>query len=162
MSKHLYLLRHAKSSWDDTHQKDFDRPLNDRGKKAAPLMGRVIKDRELDIDRIICSPSKRTRETLELLQKEANLKASTDFVDGIYEASVGELRKIVRSQKDKHDAVLLIGHNPGMESLLADLTGEYERFPTACLASIALNISEWRDLDPDCGKMEWILRPRSL
>lgn len=162
MSKHLYLLRHAKSSWDDPHQKDFDRPLNARGKKAAPLMGRVIKDRELDIDRIICSPSKRTRETLELLQNEAKLKASIDFVDGIYEASVGELRKIVRSQKDKYEAILLIGHNPGMESLLADLTGEFERFPTAALASIKLNITEWRDLDPDCGAMEWILRPRSL
>ena len=162
MSKHLYLLRHAKSSWDDPHQKDFDRPINARGKKAAPLMGRVIKDRELDIDRIICSPSKRTRETLELLQNEAKLKASIDFVDGIYEASVGELRKIVRSQKDKYEAILLIGHNPGMESLLADLTGEFERFPSAALASIKLNITEWRDLDPDCGAMEWILRTRSL
>lgn len=159
---HLYLLRHAKSSWDDPHLSDFERPLNERGKKAAPLMGRVIKERELKIDKILCSPAKRTKETLASLNEAADLKSSIDFVDGIYEASVGQLRKILRGQKNKFESILMIGHNPGMESLQEDLTGQWERFPTACLASINLGIEDWHDLDPGCGSLEFILRPKSL
>ncbi len=159
---HLYLLRHAKSSWDDPHLSDFERPLNERGRKAAPLMGRVIKEREIRIDKILCSPATRTKETLTLLAEAAELKTSPEFVDGIYEASVGELRKILRKQKNRYTSILMIGHNPGMESLQEDLTGEWERFPTACLACVSLDIDDWHDLDPGCGKLEFVLRPKSL
>ena len=158
----LFLLRHAKSSWDDPYQRDFDRPLNPRGKNAAPMMGQVIKDKGIKPSKILCSPAQRTRETLELLNQTANLDSSIEFVDGIYEASTGELRKILRNVKQKHESVLMIGHNPGMEGLANDLTGDYERFPTAALASISLNIDAWKDLDPATGVFNWIITPKSL
>lgn len=162
MSMHLYLMRHAKSSWDNPDLSDFERPLNQRGQKAAPLIGRVIRERELLPAKILCSPSKRTRETLDLVLSSSGLTSPVDFVDGIYEATVGGLRKILRSTKNKFESVLLIGHNPGMEGLLQDLTGDYEHFPTATLASIDLDIDDWHDLDPGCGVLEFILRPRNL
>ena len=158
----LYLLRHAKSSWDNPHQGDFDRPLNSRGKKAAPFMGQVMKERNICPDKILCSPAKRTRETLSLLLEASQLDCPVDYVDGIYEASVGELRKILRKQKDGPGSILMIGHNPGMEGLFNDLTGDWERFPTACLASISLNIKSWQDIEPRSGKQEWVLTPKGL
>lgn len=158
----LFLLRHAKSSWDDHNQSDFDRPLNERGKKAAPLIGSIIKERSVSPEKILCSPAKRTRETLELLLETSKLDCPIDYIDGIYEASVGELRKILKKVNDDHSSILMIGHNPGMEGLFSDLTGDYERFPTAALASISLNITDWSDLNPGCGESNWVITPKGL
>ena len=159
---HLYLLRHAKSSWDNPNLGDFDRPLNKRGQKSAPLMGSVLKERKIKPDKILCSPSVRTKETLELVLGTSKLKSPVEFVDGIYDASVGDLRSILRKQETDDQSILMIGHNPGMEGLLDNLTGIWERFPTACLAHIILDLEEWGDLKPGCGKLNWILRPKEL
>lgn len=158
----LYLLRHAKSSWDNPHLADFDRPLNKRGQKAAPLMGSIVEERKVEPNKILCSPAKRTRETLDLFLETAKLESPVEFVDNIYAASTGELRAILKKQDSSDQSILMIGHNPGMESLLENLTGEWERFPTACLASIKLKIDSWKDLERRSGTLEWILRPKNL
>lgn len=158
----LYLLRHAKSSWDDMNQADFDRPLNKRGRQAAPVMGSVLKKKGIKPDLILCSPARRTRETLDLVVDAARLKSPVSFEEHIYEASLGELRRLLRGQKEDRQSILLIGHNPGMANLLSDLTGEYEHFPTAALACISLGIESWRDLEPGTGSLDWILRPKEL
>lgn len=159
--KQLYLLRHAKSSWDDLELDDFDRPLNGRGKKAAPLIGKVIRDKGLKPDLIICSPSKRTRQTIKLVLEASELNNKIDFEDRIYEASSEQLLAVLKEQK-KADSILMVGHNPGIEELLTKLTGDYEHFPTAALAAIDLDIEKWNAIAGGAGEMRWIVRPREL
>ncbi len=161
--KHLFLLRHAKSSWDDLDLSDFDRPLNSRGEKAAPRMGKEMKKRAVKPDLILCSPSKRTKETLSLVAESADLVSTeVSFCDEIYEATVKDLLKVLHKQSKSHKTILMVGHNPGMESLLLDLTGDYEHFSTAALASIDVDLDDWKDLDKGVGKLRWILRPKEL
>ncbi len=161
--KHLFLLRHAKSSWDDLDLSDFDRPLNSRGEKAAPRMGKEMKKRAVKPDLILCSPSKRTKETLSLVAESADLVSiEVSFCDEIYEATVKDLLKVLHKQSKSHKTILMVGHNPGMESLLLDLTGDYEHFSTAALASIDVDLDDWKDLNKGVGKLKWILRPKEL
>lgn len=160
--KELLLLRHAKSSWDDTSLADFDRPLNERGKKAAPLMGKILREKKLKPELILCSPSKRTRQTIKLFLEAAKLEIDVTFEDGIYEASVTKLIKLLQSQKSKTQSILMVGHNPGMAGLLTELTGEIEHFPTAALAKIDLKIENWSDITRGAGELAWILRPKEL
>lgn len=160
--KELYLLRHAKSSWDDSSLDDFDRPLNERGKKAAPLMGRVMREKKLKPDLILCSPSKRTKQTAKHIIDSSKIKSEITYDERIYEASTADLFELLKAQDAKLACILLIGHNPGMESLLTHLTGAEELFPTAALAKVSLDIEKWKGIKDGAGKMDWILRPKEL
>jgi phosphohistidine phosphatase len=137
--KKLLLLRHAKSSWDDASLPDFDRPLNERGQRAAPLVGEFMRERKFHPDLIVCSPAKRTRETIALVLEAAAVEPPIRYDERIYEASVGHLLEIISQLEDDKTEVMLVGHNPGFENLLERLTGKTERMPTAALARIALN-----------------------
>jgi len=128
--KSLYLLRHAKSSWDDPTMHDFDRPLNARGIRAAKFMGEMMNERGFVPDLTLCSPSTRTRMTVELLDCEAPIV----FDDRIYEASLGDLVAVLEDHQNSADALLIVCHNPGIESLIRHLTGKIEPIPTAALA----------------------------
>lgn len=160
--KHLFLLRHAKSSWDDDSLDDFDRPLNPRGKKAAPMMGKVLKERDIAPDIVLCSPAKRTKQTLKLVNETAKLKSDVTFDEAIYDASAADLRKLLKKQKNSVKSVLLIGHNPGLEELLEDLTGKYERLPTAALVQVDITADEWSSINNGGNKLAWIVRPKDL
>lgn len=160
--KHLFLLRHAKSSWDDPSLDDFDRPLNDRGKKAAPLMGRIMRERDVQPDLILCSTAKRTKQTAKLVAESAKLKSPIVFTDEIYEASTEALLDIIKAQEASVESILMIGHNPGLSELLMELTGEYEHFPTAALAKVALEVDKWKSIKGGAGQLKWILRPKEL
>jgi len=160
--KHLFLLRHAKSSWDDDSLDDFDRPLNPRGKKAAPMMGKVLKERDIAPDIVLCSPAKRTKQTLKLVSETAKLKSDVTFDEAIYDASAADLRKLLKKQKDSVKSILLIGHNPGLEELLEDLTGKYERLPTAALVRVEITADEWSSINNGGNKLAWIVRPKDL
>lgn len=130
--RNLFLLRHAKSSWDDISLSDFERPLNSRGTIAARFMGEFMLERGLVPDIVLCSTSKRTRMTLELLIDSSGFESEIVYDDRIYEASVGDLLAVL----DDHEAenILVICHNPGIESLIRHLTGQIEPMPTAALA----------------------------
>lgn len=158
----LYLLRHAKSSWDNPGLADFDRPLNERGKRAAPFMGEVFSARNCPVDLVICSPAKRTRQTADLFMKAAKLKAAVDFEDGIYEASCRNLVNILKRQESGQKNILMIGHNPGFGELLSYFTQAREHFPTASLAHITFKCDDWINVNSDSGNFEWILRPKEL
>lgn len=161
--KKLFLLRHAKSSWDDERLADFDRPLNERGKKAAPFMGKVIRDKKLKPDLILCSPAKRTKQTAKLVLEASELnKSSLTYEQRIYEASAAELLNVLKAQDGDVGSIMMIGHNPGMSDLLAELTGVYEHFPTAALANIELKIDHWSGIESGAGELTWILRPKEL
>lgn len=162
-AKTLYLFRHAKSSWDDPGLSDFDRPLTKRGDKSAPLMGKVMRARDVCPSVVICSPSKRTRQTAKMALKKAGLdEAEIVFDNGLYHATTGGLIDITKKIDDLLSTAMLIGHNPGLSELVYLLTGVEEAFPTAALACIRLNIAHWKDLKTGSGKMEWIVRPREI
>ena len=157
----LYLLRHAKSSWKDDSLRDFDRPLRDRGRKAAKRIGGHLANEKLNVPLMICSPAVRTRETAELLLKSADLRVEERFDERIYEASLGDLLQVVSEIPNDKQVVILIGHNPGFEELLEFLTGERRRMPTAALAKITFD-AEWKNVKPIQGRLEWFVTPKEL
>ena len=157
----LYLLRHAKSSWKDASLSDFERPLKRRGREAAQLVGERLAQEKLKNPLLICSPAVRARETAELVLKRAKLRVEERWDERIYEASLHDLRQVVAEIPDDKTVVILIGHNPGFEELLAFLTGEGRRMPTAALAKIDFDVS-WKDVAASSGKLDWFTTPKEL
>ena len=161
--KTLYVLRHAKSSWEDSDLADFDRPLNDRGKTAAPFMGKVMKNNELAPDLILSSPAVRARETARLVKDAADLDADIKHDERIYEASPQTLQQVAASIDDSFESAMIVGHNPGLEDLVSALTGAREDLPTAALAQLALPIDRWSEIGPRTrGTLVRVWRPREL
>jgi phosphohistidine phosphatase len=160
--KTLFLLRHAKSSWDDSALNDFERPLNERGLRAAPLIGETIRQQQLQIDSIVSSPAKRAAQTALLVKEAAQINGEIQFDREIYEASSQKLLQITANVGKEIESVLLVGHNPGFENFLKFLTGEIHTMPTAALAVIDLRIDKWNKISAGAGKLRMLLRPKEL
>jgi phosphohistidine phosphatase len=160
--KTLLLLRHAKSSRKDPSIKDFDRPLNHRGLKAASLVGEFIRKRKLQPDLVLSSPAERARQTTELALAEAGLKISVRHDERIYEATGAGLLEVVAQIEDDVKVAMLVGHNPGFEELLEALTGEAHSLPTAALAGVELDIEKWNKVRAATGRLEWLVSPKDL
>lgn len=158
--KTLLLLRHAKSSWDDTSLSDFERPLNPRGMQTAPFIGELIAEKGWQPDMILSSPAVRAKQTALLAKEAAHLKAEVRFDEKIYEASQFQLLEVLKGITSPAGTVLLVGHNPGMEGLLGLLTGEMHSIPTAALIKIELNIDSWDRIERDRGKVEEFIKPK--
>lgn len=160
--KTLYLMRHAKSSWKDSTLQDFDRPLNGRGREAAPLVGRLVRKRKLRVDLILSSPAARARQTAVLVKESAGLDAELLYDERIYEADAARLVEVVAQAGESAEALMLVGHNPGMEELLTLLTGESRSMQTATLACISLDVEKWGKAREHSGRLEWLVRPEEL
>jgi phosphohistidine phosphatase len=160
--KTLFLLRHAKSSWDNPDLTDFERPLNERGLRAAPQMGHYIKKQNIKPDVVISSPAVRARDTAELIIKSAGLKVELRFDARIYDATWLDLLRVIASIEDEKETAMLIGHNPGFEETVFRLTDEQIKLPTAALAKINLEIERWNETREFCGKVEWVVRSKDL
>lgn len=171
--KRLILLRHAKSGWDDPVARDYDRPLNERGRIAAASIGRWAEQNGMAVDSIVASPAVRCTETLDLFQPPAGMAAIEPHWDRrIYLASSATLLDVVRDLDDDDPCVLMCGHNPGMEDLILDLVPDdgssplrdmaEEQFPTAGLATIEMDVAHWRDVDNRCGQLVQFTRPRDI
>lgn len=158
--KTLYILRHAKSSWDTPALADFDRPLNARGLKAAAFMGEFIHQNGFLPDVVCASPALRARETASLIHDNAGLTAAVMFDERIYEASAQTLRIVVAGLPDNAASAMIIGHNPGLEQIVRFLTGRIESMPTAALAVIDLDIAAWQDVSEKCGALRVLIRPK--
>lgn len=158
--KKLYILRHAKSSWDNPILADFERPLNERGINTAHFMGEFITENEFLPDLILSSPATRARETSNIVKKKAHLHADIKLEENIYEASPQTLLKVVSELKENFQSVLLVGHNPGLEGLIKLLTTENQSMPTAGLAVIELNIEKWNEVKPESGNLLDMIRPK--
>jgi phosphohistidine phosphatase len=158
----LYLLRHAKSSWDDASQQDFERPLNNRGRKACELIGEVIEEKGIDFDLVLVSTALRTRQTIEIVKDRAKLRGEVRYDERIYEATVSQLLEVISQVDNDRKSVLLVGHNPGLEGLLTLLTGEQQRVTTANLARIKIKATKWSANLADKGTLDWIIRPKEL
>ena len=158
--KTLYIFRHAKSSWDNPDLADFERPLNHRGKTAAPFMGEVMRRHGFIPEVILSSPAVRARETARLAKEAGDLGADIKHEERIYEASPQTLRQVAAEIEDEADAAMIVGHNPGMEGFIRLLTGERESMPTAALAIIELDIDSWKDIDANSGTLQKVMRPK--
>ena len=160
--KTLFLLRHAKSSWNDPNLQDFDRPLNARGRKAAELIATYIKKQKVFPDLVISSPAVRARETIEIIVKAVKLPAELRFDQRIYEASALALIEVISQIEEDKSKVLLVGHNPGMENLLEMLTSEVVQMATGTLAKIDLKTARWSKALEGQGKLDWQVKPKEL
>ena len=158
----LLLLRHAKSSWNSPANSDHERPLNPRGRAAAPRMGELCRELDLVPDLVLSSDSARTRETFDLFAQSAGFAGEVRFLPELYHASASVL---LESLADAGPArrPLLLAHNPGMEDLFERLSGEYERFPTAALAAFQLAIDDWHTpIRRDVCQPAGLWRPKEL
>jgi phosphohistidine phosphatase len=161
--KTLLLLRHAKSSWRDESLADHDRPLNDRGKRDAPRMGRLLKAQQLVPDIVVCSTAKRARKTATRVLEASGYNVALELREELYHAPPNVFIEMLQGQQDDHQCVMLVGHNPGMEDLLALVTRRFETLPTAALAQVELPIDRWRDLTMDTpGALVHLWRPKEL
>jgi phosphohistidine phosphatase len=170
--KTVTLFRHAKSGGkDDPGLADFDRPLADRGIKAAPKMGKAMRKRKLMPGLILCSPSVRTRQTLTLAEAEAwGRQPEVRFDERIYEASVQTLLKLLRGLPDELSHIMIVGHNPGLQNLAIALTPQENparaafsaKLPTAALVSFDFDTERWRNVKPGMGQLQLFLTPNML
>lgn len=158
--KTLYIMRHAKSSWDDAGISDLERPLNERGKRTAPFMGGLMRRRGLLPDVILSSPAKRARKTAVLVKQGGSLDADIVFDEQIYEASPNNLRQAVAAIGGEFSSAMLVGHNPGIEGFIRYLTGSLEPMPTGALAVIELGVDSWSDVSDNCGELKTVIRPK--
>jgi phosphohistidine phosphatase len=147
----LLILRHAKSSWKDEGLPDHDRPLNKRGKGDAPRVGELLRDRGLEPDLIITSTARRARHTAKRTVKAGELSCPVEQHERLYHAGPGDLVEILRSLPDSFVRPMVVGHNPGLETLVEVLTGVAVHLPTAALACVELPIDGWSEIGTDVG-----------
>jgi phosphohistidine phosphatase len=168
--RRLYLLRHAKSSWDAVGVPDRDRPLAPRGKRAAAALRQHFADIELQVDLVLCSPARRTRETWAGVAGGLAGEPRTEFVEQIYGAETADLLNVVREVDPDVGSLLLIGHSPGFGDLAHDLAGDGdpaavarlgEGYPTAAFATLSVDVP-WSDVRRGSGRLLDFVRPRDL
>ncbi len=170
--KILGLLRHAKSDWDDTSQRDFDRGLNARGHKGAGVIGKHVRDHGVKWDRVIASPAVRVRATL-----DGGLPDLAPVFDQkLYLASADTIMEMIEAHAgigaDEARAMLVAGHNPGLQDLLLELVAPGHendlfreavvKFPTAAYAVLECDIEHWSQLKRFCARLVHFARPRDL
>lgn len=167
----LSLLRHAKSSWDDSQLDDFDRPLSKRGERAAPRMGAYMAEQGLDPDLILCSPAVRARHTLDLILPHLAGGPTVVYEDNFYLAASSVLLARLRHIGSNVHHAMIVGHDPGMQGLALELSGSGEadslralaaKFPTAGLAVIRFKVRDWPKIEPGKGRLDLFVTPKML
>jgi phosphohistidine phosphatase len=145
--RHLLIVRHAKSSWEDFSVPDFERPLNDRGKKDAPVMAQRILDRNIIPDEMITSPAKRARKTAELFAKTLGLpKENIVEARELYEASPEAFYDVVRKASVSASTLMLFSHNPGITAFVNKLTSvSIDDMPTCAVFALSCDINDWSE-----------------
>ncbi|NLF50306.1 MAG: histidine phosphatase family protein [Leptolinea sp.] len=161
--KTLLLMRHAKSSWKHPDLPDQDRPLNKRGEKDAPHMGKYLREKKLVPDVILASPVKRVTQTVDGMLEKLNYKGKVEYIDSLYLAEPSSYLSTLQVVDDKFEKVMVVGHNPGLEGLLQILSGKVESLPTAAVAQLVLPIEHWADLaEGTRGELVVRVKPRDL
>ena len=162
--KYLYLVRHAKSSWDFPELKDFDRPLNKRGKRNAPEMGLRLAARELKLDAIISSPANRAITTAKVMAEQLDFPVANILqMDEVYHASSTQLVQLIHELSDDRKCVMMVGHNPGFTDL-ANFLKEADYYignvPTCGVVAIEFPLNRWAEITKHCGRMLFFDYPK--
>ena len=162
-SLRLLLLRHAKSSWKHRELQDHQRQLNSRGRKAATRIGQLMRQQLIIPDAVYCSTSERTRETAARVFAELSQTPSTEFRDDLYHAEVDQLYSVISTVPDNARNTLIIGHNPGFENFVTELTGQFREIPTGTLISLHPHIDHWYEFRRDVRiELLGLWKPREL
>lgn len=169
--KTLYLLRHAKSSWDDPYLDDFDRPLSKRGRRAAKDVAQYMDDKGWRPDHVLCSSALRTRQTLERLSKDWPDAVRIEFKNGLYHAAADKILLRLQKAPNGADKVMIVGHNPGLQDFTLDIGKDHAgpdwatirtKFPTGALAVFTSDAKRWSDVKPHSMALAAFVRPRDL
>ena len=173
--KRLFLLRHAKTEPHSASIEDRERELMPRGREDAPLVGHYMSGHGYRPDLIFCSTARRTVETLALLVPELSVKPPVEYLDALYLAEPELLLAHMEHAPDKAKALLLLGHNPGLEQMAGYLSRApikrkeqsqfdlmEEKFPTGALAVLDFAVTHWADVEPQTGTLVDFVRPRDL
>lgn len=169
--KTLTLLRHAKSGWDDPVARDFDRPLNAKGHRAAQAVGRQLRTLGVTFDHVIASPAQRVVETIAGVADGYGSAIAPAWDKRLYLASAATLLDVARESPADAARVLMIGHNPGLEDfvlLLLDggepdlIAAAEEKYPTATVAELTFDVDDWAQIAAGGGTLTRFIRPRDL
>jgi phosphohistidine phosphatase len=161
--KTLLLMRHAKSSWDNPGQDDHDRPLNPRGLRDAPHMGQLLIDESLVPDSITCSTAVRAHDTARIVAEACGCASPLRVAPELYHADLEAWQRVICGLPVESERALCVGHNPGIEMLLAELTGEFHHMGTAAVACVGLPIEGWPEFTTSKPLRHWMLwRPKDL
>lgn len=168
LSKRLFLLRHAKSSWDDPALADHERPLAPRGRRAAKVLAEHLRRESVDPGLVLCSSARRAQETLEGIAPALGKRVAVQIESGLYAASEQRLLERLQALDEDLESVLLIGHNPAVERLALDLAGSGDKltavrrkYPTAALATLEF-AGPWRELRPGSATLADFVTPKQL
>ena len=163
MSKTLLIMRHAKSSWKDTNLDDHERPLNKRGRRDAPTMGALLRREHLAPDVILCSTALRARETAAAVAEAGHFTAEITYDPSFYHNAPEAYFETLARLPAGVEVALLVAHNPGVEELLAELTGSDETFSTGQIAQVSLALTDWKELTVATeGGLKNVWRPREV
>ncbi len=163
MKKQLTLIRHAKSSWDDSSLSDYARDLNERGRRDAVRIGEALHEREIKFDLVLCSSAIRARETLSLLREKLELEDdSIHYLDDLYCASVPTLVELIRPLDNDKNNIAIVAHNPGLEDLATMLSNDNKTFVTCSVMQIEFEMDDWKQLDKVTGKQTLFLSPKTV
>ena len=169
--KQLLLLRHAKSSWGDPGVDDHERPLNRRGENSADRMGAWLRTQRIAPELVLCSTSRRTRQTLDALMPFHGATPTVELLPALYLAGAPGILERVRAVPDSVTCLMMIGHNPGFEQLAQSLAAEgdsealarlADKYPTGALADIRFTATRWKAVGPGQGRLAAFIRPRDL
>ncbi len=169
--KTIYLLRHAKSTWDRLDIPDHERPLAPRGEKAAPVMGQHLGDAGLVPEQVLCSTAERARRTWEAVAPYLKPAPAVTYRQDIYDAEADDLLAVLHTLPERVNSVMLVGHNPAIEELAEMLIGGGDavarerlaaKYPTATLAEIAADTESWTELARGAGRLLRFDRPKDL
>ncbi len=157
--KTLFLIRHAKSSWDEPVE-DFDRGLNGRGKENAKSMGQRLKKLGVEPELVYCSPAKRAKATAKLLCGELECEEKIVFVDELYAASPSTILKVIHKAPKHVETLFVISHNPGLNELASELVGLEGNLPTTGVAQIKFDVNKWEDADAAKAELKNFYTPK--
>jgi phosphohistidine phosphatase len=165
----IILLRHAKSSWSDPGLADLDRPLAPRGERASRSIAKYIRRKKIRPALVLCSPSLRTRQTLQAIESSLGKRSAVELVPALYAASERELLDQLQALPESIGSVMLIGHNPGLHDLArmlasrgADLRKLEEKFPTGALVTLVVDSTSWAALRPGNAKLVDYVVPKQI
>ena len=145
--KTIYLIRHAKSFWGDQSLPDFDRPLNKRGKRDAPFMGEVLREKNIKPDYFISSPAKRTKKTAIIISDKLNFPAKNIvLIDELYEATSIKILDVINTLDEKYESVVIVAHNPGLTLLNNYISDKYiDNIPTCGIVGLQVD-KKWKKI----------------
>ncbi len=153
--KRLFLIRHAKSSWEDAVNSDIERPLNKRGKRDAPFMGKLLREENFIPDLIITSPAVRALATAQIFAEELGYpKKKIITENNIYESGIKEIETVIQKIDSEYKTVFVFGHNPSFTSYVNHVGDQFiDNVPTCGIVGIKFDIEKWKEVERGKGKV---------